>query len=303
MGNINAAGSRPNDRTNGASLKNDNGATAVKKRKLDNPSENLPLTETDKERAERKRILQEKLKLKKEKEAGGLSGPASSAPTSKPAPVTGSARLSASAAPQTSASAPNTSSGSLTKLSYKELLARAAKLQEEKKMPGGITHKARAPVTEKKEWQKKLARQQQAAAGGSVADRKSKSPGAISGGERSTLAKKAAAKDVGKAAPVKKAGNTTERGRTSVAKGKASDKSKPVEPPVKRKRSPSPISWRGRNAAATTTKKPSRPRPGRSRYDEDDEEDDWIVDDDEDDGGGRSRRYVPQLFSMKGSVC
>jgi protein SPT2 len=300
MGNINTASSRPNDRPNGASARNDNGTTAVKKRKLDNLSENLQLTETDKERAERKRKLQEKLKMKKEKIAGGLSGPTNAAP---PAPPTGSARLSASAASKASAPAPSTSTNSLAKLSYQELLARAAKLREEKKIPGGITHKARAPVTEKKEWQKKLARQQQQAAGGSVADRKSKSPGVISGSERSTLAKKAVGKDMGKAGPAKKAGNTTERGLTSVIKGKASDKSRPAEPPVKRKRSPSPISWRGRNAAATTTKKASRPRPGRSRYDEEDEEDDWIVDDDEDDGGGYSRRYGPQLFSMTGLVC
>ncbi|KAA8896281.1 hypothetical protein FN846DRAFT_277763 [Sphaerosporella brunnea] len=175
-------------------------------------------------------------------------------------------------------------------MSYTERLAAAAKLQEEKKKPAGITHKARAPVTEKKEWQKKLEASRQQQAGGSVADRKSKSPGALSGGEKSTLAKKAAGKDMGKAGPLKKPGVDNDR-RTSVAKGKASDKARPVEPPIKRKRSPSPISWRGRNAAAAPVKKASRPRHGRNRYDEDDEDDDWIVDDDEEEGGGYRQRY------------
>lgn len=179
-------------------------------------------------------------------------------------------------------------------LSYKERLAIAAKQQEEKKHMGVIVHKPRQPVVEKKEWQKKLEEKkarQQPTSKATGPDRKSKSPG-VASGDKLTVTKKPLAKDSGKSGTIAKKANIDSR-RSSVTntKSKPADKTKLSEP-VKRKRSPSPISWRGRNAAPAPAKKPNRAKNGRSRYDDDDDDDDdsWIVDDDEDEDDGRGRQ-------------
>lgn len=245
------------------------------------------MTEADKERERRRKLLLEKLK-KREKEASTKAGSApppkgALQPTAKPsAPVSRDRPSSASAPP----------AGNTEILSYKQRLERAAKQQDEKKNLGIITHKARAPVVEKKEWQKKLEAQkarQQLPKGSVAVDRKSKSPGVISANERTALtAKKPLGKDAAKSNLAKKP--EPDGRRSSITKGKPLDKGKPGEL-IKRKRSPSPISWRGKNASAITTKKPSRPKHGRSKYDDDDDDDDsWIVDDDDEEDSGRGRQ-------------
>ena len=310
------------------------GGNGSKKRKLDGSADGRPVTETDKQREERRRLLWEKMRQKKEGQPAGTGAaakPSPSAPVTKagtapavkpgsstpaarsgtapttktgyaPPPqksatfsgATGSSRPSSTASrdrPPTAASGSN--SGTKVgekKLSYTEVLAKAAELQQGKKVPGLISHKARAPIAEKKQWQKNLeARNQATTNNGSAADRKSKSPGLLSTTEKSALVKKPLVKD-SKALLSKK--SEPDSRRASIAKGRGtSDKARPAAEPVKRKRSPSPISWRGKNASAPV-KKPARSGHARSRYDdeEEDEDDDWIVDDDDDGGVGYGAR-------------
>ncbi|KAI5849013.1 hypothetical protein BZA05DRAFT_401988 [Tricharina praecox] len=304
----------PKTGTNGAGIGSSTARTGdngVKKRKLDSIADSRPATETDKQREERRRLLLEKMRQKKGNETAGTGATArtgSSAPVVRAGTMpaaktgyappqksatfsgsTGSSRPSSTMAPRDRPSAVTSGSNGSgakvgeKKLSYKELLAKAAELHQEKKAPGIITHKPRAPVVEKKQWQKKLeARNQATNNSGLVPNRKSKSPGVLPTAEKSTLAKKPLGKD-SKASLSKK--SEPDSRRSSIAKGRgAMDKARPATEPVKRKRSPSPISWRGKNASAPV-KKPAKSR--RSRYDEDeDEDDDWIVDDDEDEGAG-----------------
>ena len=259
----------------------------AKKRKADAE----PLTEADRERERRKKLLMEKMKSRGQAQQTGKAG-------SAPPPARGAAQPAAKPA---AVSSTKTSSSSVPPpkptevLSYKERLARAAKQQEEKKHLGVIMHKARAPVVEKKEWQKKLeaqkARQQvPAKAAAAVPERKSKSPGLVAG-DKPVVGKRLLAKDTAKPGLARKVEPDSRRSSVTNPKGKPVDKGKLAEP-IKRKRSPSPISWRGRNASSAPAKKPSRPKNGKSRYDEDDEDDDdsWIVDDDEDEDAGRDRQ-------------
>ena len=308
------------------------GDNGVKKRRLDSAVDSRPVSETDKQREERRRLLLEKMRQKKENETAGAgataktgasatvaragTAPAAKAGYASPQKSatfsggTGPSRPSSTMAsrdrPSLVASGSSSSSSGVKvgekKLSYKELLAKAAELQQGKKAPGVITHKPRAPVVEKKEWQKKLeARNQATANNGLAADRKSKSPGVLPTAEKSAVAKKPLGKD-SKASQSRKP--EPDGRRTSIAKGRGgADKARATEP-AKRKRSPSPeiISWRGKNASAPV-KKPIKSRHGRSRYDEDeDEDDDWIVDDDEDEGGSRysaRQRYaIPMRYAV-----
>jgi protein SPT2 len=225
---------------------------------------------------ERKKKLLEKMKLKREKKAG-LSGSARIAPTKPTLAAPGSKPMS-SAPPKSSASR-NPSSDS-KKMSYKEMLARAAKLQVDQKKLGVITHKPRAPVLEKKEWQKKLEAKQLSRVGALPSEQKN-SLGVLSNGDKVGLASKKG-KEVVKPTQIKKVGGDIDSRRPSASKGKLAERSRPTEPPIKRKRSPSPISWRGKKSSASAPSKKPNDRRGRGRYDEDeDEDDDWIVDDDD----------------------
>jgi len=226
---------------------------------------------------ERKKKLLEKVKLKREKRAG-LSVSTRMAPTKPTLAAPGSKPVS-SAPPKSSAS--GNPSSDPKKMSYKEMLARAAKLQDDQKKLGVITHKPRAPVLEKKEWQKKLEAKQSSRMGLLPSEQKN-SLGALSTGDKVGLASKKG-KEVVKPTQTKKVGGDIDSRRPSAAKGKLADRSRPAEPSIKRKRSPSPISWRGKKASSSApSKKPSSGRRGRGRYDEDeDEDDDWIVDDDD----------------------
>lgn len=312
-----ATNAKPVMSATGNAPKQDNGS-AIKRRKVDGlAGSSKPMSQAERETQERKKMLLEKMRLKKEKVAA-MAGPVvrgSSVPSKGAAPQqsgSSSARPSKptpSGGPGYRASAPASAPvGEAKPMSYKEKLAMAAKLQEEKKKLGAITHKPRALVVEKKEYLKRLEARQQTkgsgadtgastgASGGAAADRKSRSPG-ISGGERSGAAasKKATGKETTKAGLSRKAVGGSEGRRSSLSKGKPTDKARPAEVPVKRKRSPSPISWRGRNPKAPSTTKANRSRAGRGRYDEDeDEDDDWIVDDDESEDGRRGGSYGKQ---------
>jgi protein SPT2 len=268
------------------------------------------MTESERQMEERKKLLLQKVAEKK-----GLVAKSSTTTSSASTRPNGSAQ-SKPGVPQRSTTVqkpavskpgarPTTTPPVASKpMSYKEKLEMAAKMAAEKQNTGIIQHKAKAPVQEKKEWQKKLeARQQGKTAGAPTpVDRKSKSPGTLSGGEKDTLANRRrplGKEPSGKSAPLKKSGKeAAERGRPA-AKGKSTDKA-PAAEPLKRKRSLSPImSWRGKNAAPPTAKKPNRPRVGgRGRYDEDeDEDDDWIVDDDDDEDDPRAKAFSKKYFS------
>lgn len=272
-----------------------------------------PMTQAERETQERKKMLLEKMRLKKEKEAAGAGSVVrgSSVP-SKAVALQQSASSSSSAGPSKPpasggpghrASAPTLAPvGEGKPMSYKEKLAMAAKLQEEKKRLGAITHKPRAPVVGKKEYLRRLEARQQtkgsSASGGTATDRKSRSPG-ISGGERTGTAssrKPTGKETAAKAGPLRKAVGGSDSRRSSTSRSKPTDKARPAEAPVKRKRSPSPISWRGRNPKAPSTTKANRSRAGRGRYgdEEDDDDDDWIVDDDESEDGRRGGSYGKQ---------
>jgi protein SPT2 len=267
---------------------------AIKKRNLDSPPDYSPKAETDKERELRRKLLLEKMKIKKEAAIYESVTRISPAPSTMTQRIRGSGVLRAS--PPGSDAVSVAVASDPKKMSYKEKLAMAAKLQDEKRNLGVITHKARAPVMEKKEWQKKLgARKRTENAATSVAMyNKGKYPVILSGCERSgtATAQTLPRREMDNGILVRKPSQSRRFGNS---KGKSIHKARPAEVPIKRKRSPSPISWRGRNSAASILKKTNRSHPSRSRYDDaDDEDDDWIVDDDEDDDGLRGRAYSKQ---------
>jgi protein SPT2 len=264
----------------------------LKRRKLESPPENKPLTEGDIERLERKKMLMEKLKLKKEKEVALESAGKQPSSFSKgtPNPRHPSKPTSVLRKPP----APAANGGDTKKLSYKEMLARAAKIQEEKKNLAAITHKPRTNVVEKKDWQKKLEARRKNDIGGT-----SKNPRITSVAETSSAGVTASrgVKEVSKPVVKKAAGVVGLNKRPSATKGKPPEPERAPAPP-KRRRSPSPISWRGKSEPSITAakKKATRTsRHGKSKYDEDEDDDDWIVDDDEEEGGrggGYGHRYL-----------
>ncbi|KAF8537909.1 hypothetical protein BDD12DRAFT_198394 [Trichophaea hybrida] len=223
-----------------------------------------PKAETDLERQARRKLLLEKMKLKKEAAMSLCVTRVGDTPSMR-IQQPGNSGFSKSSYPNSAypASASISVASDLKKMSYKEKLVMAAKLQEEKRNLGVITHKARAPVVEKKEWQKHL--------------------GSLFSGERGDTF-------TAKRLPIKQTGNTLQARNVAHEDGQRSLTGK-VNVRTKRKRSPSPISWRGKNSTAPTIRKANIPRLGRSRYDDaEEDDDDWIVDD-EDDDGSRGRGY------------
>lgn len=195
-------------------------------------------------------------------------------------------------------SAGNTPTETAKKPGYKELLARAAQAQAEKKsVSGTITHKARPQVKEQRAWQKKLEEQKAGKSGVVGNDRNSKSPGIASGNEKGTSVGKKSGETVKTTAGKKGVGGIDGR-RSSVGniqgaagKGKLPDRGKnggPVEAGTKRKREDTGYGGGSGRAGGFTSSKKNNGR----RYDtyEEDEEDDFVVDD-EDDVPARGPRY------------
>ncbi|TGZ83763.1 SPT2-domain-containing protein [Ascodesmis nigricans] len=219
---------KPNPPTNGSTNRSTDpegpNDQAPKRRKLETPAKPGPLTAAEKDMAERRKALLEKVKEKKE--------------TAVPKPS-----------------------------SYKEMLAKAAQIQAEKKnMVGVITHKARQAQD-----LKKLKPDPKPAKGTATpTNRNSKSPGAVTTDK--TTKKGVDAKN----GPVKR---VTESARPNTTKDSALDRKKNIDAQALKRKRDLPIS------RAPVRKHPYNDRR-RSRYD-DDEDDDWIVDDDDDDPRGR----------------
>lgn len=235
--------------------------------------------------------------------------------TNKPAV----SKISTTGSRQGTTSSGNTPVEPPKKVGYKELLARAAQAQAEKKTaPGTITHKARPQIKEQKAWQKKLEEQKAGKAGGANgAERSSKSPGVASGGEKGSAAGKKTAETVKTVAGKKGVGGAAvgvdsrrlSLGNGPTAKGKAADKTGrngSADMGVKRKRESSPrggYGGRSGNGYSLPRKNTSR------RYDTyEEEDDDGFVVDDEDDvptrgrpygggGGGGNGRYIYPCLS------
>lgn len=226
-------------------------------------------------------------------------------------------KISTAGAKPGTSSAGNTPTEAPKKVGYKELLARAAQAQAEKKSaPGTITHKARPQIKEQKAWQKKLEEQKAGKAGGvNGTERSSKSPGVASGGEKGSAAGKKAAESTKNVAGKKGVGDATAGvdsrrsslgGTGAAAKRKMVDKAGrngAVDVGSKRKReSPPRGGYGGRSGNGY-----SLPRKNTSRrYDTYGEEDDdgFVVDDDDDvpvrgrpyGGSGSGTKYV-HLYS------
>ncbi|KAF8249095.1 hypothetical protein K440DRAFT_660459 [Wilcoxina mikolae CBS 423.85] len=270
------------------------GAETGKKTRFDSLHGSRPKAETDHERQARRKLLLEKMKLKKEAAMSRCVTRVSGTPPMR-IQQPGNSVMTKSSYPNSTyrASASVSVASDMKKMSYKEKLVMAAKLQEEKRNLGVITHKARAPVVQRKEWQKQLeARKQTEGTTGLTANSKSKSLGNLFSGERggTSAAKKLPMKQTGNTLQARKVAHEDGR-RFLTGNVRSMDKSRSGDIPTKRKRSPSPISWRGRNSTAPTIKKANIRRPGRSRYDDaEEDDDDWIVDDDDDDGP-RGRGY------------
>lgn len=216
-------------------------------------------------------------------------------------------------------SAGNTPTEAPKKVGYKELLARAAQAQAEKKSaPGTITHKARPQIKEQKAWQKKLEEQKAGKVGGaSGAERSSKSPGVVSGGEKGNAAGKKSAEPAKAVAGKKGVGGATVGGvdgrRPSLGnvgaatKGRVPEKvgrnGSAMDTGTKRKREGPPgagnVGGSGKisNGYSLPRKNSSR---RRDTYEED-EDDDFVVDDDDDPpargrpygGSAGGKKYVP----------
>lgn len=205
-------------------------------------------------------------------------------------------------------SAGNTPTEVPKKVGYKELLARAAQAQAEKKSaPGTITHKARPQIKEQKAWQKKLEEQKAGKVGGANGvERSSKSPGIASGGEKGDAAGKKSAGPAKAIAGKKGVGGAAVGGADSrrlslgnigvTAKGRVPEKTgrngSGMETGTKRKREVPPgaghIGGSGKSGSGY-----SLPRKNSSRRNdtyEEDEDDGFVVDDD-DDVPARSRSY------------
>lgn len=202
----------------------------------------------------------------------------------------------------------NTPTEAPKKVGYKELLARAAQAQAEKKSaPGTITHKVRPQIKEQKAWQKKLEEQKAGKAGGANGvERNSKSPGVASGGEKGIVVGKKSAEPAKAVAGKKGVGGAAAGGADSrrpslgntgaVVKGKVPDRAgrngSTVDVGAKRKREGPPGaghaggSGKGANGYSLPRKNSNR---RRDTYEED-EDDDFVVDDD-DDVPARSRPY------------
>lgn len=265
-------GTRPTSASASAS-KTDIGV-ATKKRKLDSGP---PLTEAD--RIVRGK-LEEKLRQKKEREAGLAAGTGSKSSSSMGAPLSSS----------------NSRPGPAKKPGYKEMLARAAAAQSEaKEIPGTIRHK---PINTKKgetkkDWQKKLEEQRKLREGGGV-DRnsKSKSPGLVaSGSERGPANSKAAA--------LKKAKEKSSATASSTSQGSKRKRESPSTTPAAPRERPKYAASRYETNPRPALRK--KPRSGASRYDsyeEEDEEDDFVVDDDEDDDAAVARSYSKRLVFL-----
>lgn len=221
-------------------------------------------------------------------------------------------------------SAGNTPTEVPKKVGYKELLARAAQAQAEKKSaPGTITHKARPQIKEQKAWQKKLEEQKAGKAGGANGvERSSKSPGIASGGEKGDAAGKKSAGPAKAVAGKKGVGGAAVGGADSrrlslgnigvTAKGRAPEKTgrngSGMETGTKRKREVLPgaghIGGSGKSGSGY-----SLPRKNSSRRNdtyEEDEDDGFVVDDDDDvparsrpyGGGAGGKKYVSSYITI-----
>lgn len=204
-------------------------------------------------------------------------------------------------------SAGNTPTEVPKKVGYKELLARAAQAQAEKKSaPGTITHKARPQIKEQKAWQRKLEEQKAVKAGGGAngVERSSKSPGVASGGEKgSAIGKKSAEpakaiagkKGVGGAAVGGADGRRLSLGIIGTTiKGRAPEKTSrsgsAVDIGTKRKRDVPLGHFGGSGKSGGNYSLPRKNSSRRHDTYEEDEDDGFVVDDD-DDAPAKSRSY------------